>query len=158
LLTDMLKTCSSIKDVEARLGETDRDEGMILFVVDGRRDEFAVFECSSRRHVRRQSAQPWMVATNHACALEAPKPVGDSLTCHERMEEAANQLYQAATQPRLPTDLISMLADERVGQRGASLSTVYAAVACPTGGRVWFTFGGCPAASKGHWQEIDWFG
>jgi hypothetical protein len=65
----------------------------------------------------------------------APPPMGDSLTRHGRMEEAANRLYQEATPPRLPHDLISMLADERVERRGAALSTVYAAVACPHDGR-----------------------
>jgi hypothetical protein len=84
--------------------------------------------------------------------------MGDSLTRYQRMEEAASQLFQETTPPRLPHDLISMLADERVERRGSALSTVYAAVACPRDGRVWFTFGGCPAASKGHWQRIYWSG
>jgi hypothetical protein len=156
LLTDMLETCSSIADVEARLDEVDRDEGMTLFVVDGQRDEFAIFECSSSRYVRRRPTQQWMVATNHACVLDAPSPIGDSLTRQERMEEAATGLYQGTSRPQLPLDLIAMLADERVERRGAALSTVYAAVACPHDGRVWFTFEGWPAASKGNWQEIDW--
>jgi len=94
LLTDMLETCSSIPDVEARLDEVDRDEGMILFVVDGRRDEFAIFECASSRHVRRESTRQWTVATNHARALDAPKPTGDYAGRTLRMEEAANYIDQ----------------------------------------------------------------
>jgi hypothetical protein len=159
LLTDMLETCSSIADVEARLEEVDRDESMTLFVVDGRRDEFAIFECSSSRHVRRQPTAHWMVATNHGCVLDAPEAEGDSYARYSCMEAAANLLSRGgATRARLPADLISMLADEHVERRGAALSTVYAAVACPHDGRVWFTFGAYPAASQGHWQEINWSG
>lgn len=36
LLTDMLETCSTVAEVEARLDEVDRDDAMLLFAVDGK--------------------------------------------------------------------------------------------------------------------------
>jgi hypothetical protein len=156
LLTDMLETCSTILEVEGRLSDVDRDEGMILFAVDGKSDEFAIFECSSSRYVRRQQTAPWMVGTNHACVLAAPEPGGDSRARQLRLEAMAGELYDRQLQLRLPQDLISILADEGVERREASLSTVYSAVACPHDGRLWFTFGGYPAASQGRWEAVAW--
>jgi len=92
LLTDMLETCSTIGEVETRLDEVDRDEGMILFAVDGKSDEFAILECTSSGHARRAESAPWLVATNHASA--AVPSVGDenSRSRHERMEVMAVEL------------------------------------------------------------------
>lgn len=156
LLTDMLETCATITEVEARLAEVDRDEGMLLFAVDGKSEEFAVLECGCRRHIRRASNGTWIVGTNHACALDEPAPEGDSRSRHARMEELAGELYGRETQVTPPRDLITILADEGVERRGSRLSTVYATVACPGTGALWFTFGGCPAASRGRWRSIAW--
>jgi hypothetical protein len=156
LLTDMLETCSTILEVEDRLSAVDRDEGMILFAVDGKTDELAIFECTATRHMRRRTTGPFIAGTNHACVLPAPDPGGVSRSRQLRMEALAAGLYGREDRVRLPQDLISMLADEGVERRGASLATVYAAVACPAEGRLWFTFGGYPAASTGAWEPITW--
>ena len=158
LLTELLETCATIPEVEARLAEVDRDEGMILFVVDGKTDEFAVFECGSTSHARRTD-RPWLAATNHACRLGGgslgPEDA-DSVARQARLETMATALLDRAAGPRLPDDLVAMLADERVERRGGAFATAYSAVACPATGELWFTFGGVPAASRGDWQPIAW--
>ena len=51
---------------------------------------------------------------------------------------------------------IRILADEKIERREGEVVTVYANVACPSGGEIWHTFGGHPAASKGNWQRLEW--
>lgn len=156
LLTDMLETCSTIGDVEARLGEVDRDEGMLLFAVDGKSDEFAILECACRRVARRAPTGPWLVGTNHACALGRTAPADSSQSRHTRMEAMATDLYARESRVDLPADLIAILADDHVERRGQDFATVYANVGCPATGELWFTFGGHPAASRGEWLPIAW--
>ena len=156
LLTDMLETCSTIGEVEARLGEVDRDEGMMLFAVDGKSDEFAILECACSHHARRASTGPWLVGTNHACALSQPASGESSRSRYARMEAMATELYEREPRARLPGDLIAILADDGVERRGQDLSTVYANVGCPGTGELWFTFGGYPAASRGEWLPVAW--
>jgi hypothetical protein len=156
LLADMLETCASIGDVEARLDAIDRDEGMILFAVDGKREEFAILECSSTRRARRGSREPWLAATNHACALDGAEWDEGSSSRQARMEAMATALYARQPEISLPQDLIGIIADDRVERRGPRLTTVYSTVACPGTGRLWFTFGAFPAASRGAWEPVPW--
>lgn len=156
LLADMLETCTSIGDVEARLDEVDRDEGMILFAVDGKREEFALLECSSTRRTRRPAPGPWLAATNHACALDGVESDEGSRARQGRMEVMATELFAPGADASLPGDLVRMLADDDVERRGPRLTTVYSTVACPGAGRLWFTFGAFPAASRGDWQPVPW--
>ncbi len=156
LLTEMLETCATIGEVETRLGETDRDEGMLLFVIDGKSDEFAILECECSRHVRRSLAGPWLVGTNHACIVGDPVPDEGSRSRHDRMEALATELFGRERPASLPGDLVAILADGAVERRGPGITTVYAAVGCPGTGELWFTLGGAPAASRGAWQRLPW--
>ena len=156
LLIDMLETCSTIGEVEARLDEVDRDEGMMLFAIDGKSDEFAILECSCSRHARRTPTGPWLVGTNHACAWDQPASGESSRSRYARMEAMATELYEHEPRARLPGDLIAILADDGVERRGQDISTVYANVGCPGTGELWFTFGGYPAASRGEWLPVAW--
>lgn len=156
LLTEMLETCSTIGEVEARLGEVDRDEGMLLFVVDGKSDEFAILECASRRHVARPLADTFLVGTNHATVLDEPVPGGDLQSRHDRLETLTSPPSGHGAAIRPPQDLIRILADDAVERRGTDFATVYATVCCPATGSLWFTFGGHPAASSGNWRPVPW--
>jgi hypothetical protein len=156
LLTEMLETCSTIAEVEARLDEVDRDEGMLLVAVDGASDEVAILECGRSTHVRRPQDGAWLIATNHAVVLDERAPNGDSRSRQARMESLAGGLTGRQPGIRLPDDLIAILADDAVERRGMDFSTVYATVACPAEGSLWFTFGAVPAASLGDWQPVAW--
>jgi hypothetical protein len=154
LLTDMLETCATIAQVEARLEEVDRDDGMLLFAVEGKSEEFAILECRSSSHARRVPAGGWLAGTNHACELDEPGDHAGSKSRQARIEELVTSLR--GLEPRLPRDLIAILADDAVERRGNRFATVYAAVACPGTGQLWFTFGGTPAASRGRWLPLAW--
>jgi len=160
-LTEALERCRTIHDVEEYLNETDRDGGMLLFAVDGKSNEFALFDCLCSKHFRRDPSDGWIVGTNHYCACEDPT-LGDdegsrsTLNRYRRMEELIRTLIASSAAPVLPDDLVMILADDQVERRRREFSTVYANVACPGSGEMWYTFGGYPAASRGNWQRLEW--
>ena len=160
-LTEALEVCRTLGDVEAFLNENNRDGGMLLFAVDGKTNEFAVFECLCSKHFRRDSAEEWIVGTNHYCTCEDPT-LGDdegsvsTLNRFSRMKSLVQDLYTSQAPLSLPTDLIRILADGQIERRDKELMTAYANVACPNSGEIWYTFGGYPAASAGHWQRLEW--
>ena len=160
-LTEALELCHSISDVETLLNETDRDGCMLLFAVDGKTNEFALFDCMCSKYYRRDPSDGWIVGTNHYCAIE-DLTLGDdegsvgTLNRFSRMENLLNTLSVSQTLPNLPADLIRILADDKIERRDKQLITVYSNVACPSKGEIWYTFGGYPAASKGNWQRLEW--
>jgi hypothetical protein len=161
-LTEALELCNTISDVEALLNRTDRDGGMLLFAVDGKSNEFALFDCLCSKHYRRQASNGWIVGTNHCCACEDPNlsaadraPLG-TLSRFTQMEDLVHTLSASQTPLNLPTDLVQILADAAIERRDGQLLTVYSNVACPSTGEIWYTFGGYPAASRGHWQKLEW--
>ena len=158
-LTEALELCRTISDVEKMLAETDRDGGMLLFAVDGKNNEFALFDCLCSKHSRRKPSDGWIVGTNHYCAFEdltlndADKEPLGTLSRFRRME---NLMRALPASPNLPADLIQILADNQIERRDKDVITVYSNVACPNTSEIWYTFGGCPAASKGNWQKLEW--
>jgi len=158
-LTEALELCRTISDVEKMLTETDRDGGMLLFAVDGKSNEFVLFDCLCSKHSRRESSDGWIVGTNHYCAFEdltlsdADKEPLGTLSRFSHMENLMRALPDS---PNLPADLIRILADDRIERRDKDVVTVYSNVACPNTGEIWYTFGGHPAASNGDWQRLNW--
>ena len=160
-VTEALEVCRTLDDVEALLKEMDRDGGMMLFAVDGKTNDFAVFECLCSQHFRRDPAEGWIAGTNHYCTCE-DRTLGEdegsvsSLKRYRRMQRLMQDLLAAPEPPRLPDDLIRILADAEIERRGDALATAYANVVCPASGEMWYTFGGYPAASAGNWQRMAW--
>jgi hypothetical protein len=160
-LVEALERCRTIQEVENLLGEIDRDGGMLLFVVDGKSDDFALYECTCTRHYRRDPVEGWIVGTNHYCMIQDPAPPDDdptstTLSRFRRLEERLQTLMTAKEAVRLPDDLIHILADGGIERGEPEFGTVYAAVACPGAEAIWYTFGGYPAASQGNWQRLEW--
>ena len=161
-LTEALEVCRTISDVEALLNRTNRDGGMLLFAVDGKDNEFALFDCMCSEYYRRQPSNGWIVGTNHCCACEDltltdadNEPLG-TLSRFRQMEHLVQTLSASQTPPNLPADLIQVLADDAIERRDKRIITVYSNVACPSTGEIWYTFGGYPAASRGNWQKLEW--
>ena len=161
-LTEALELCHTISDVETLLDETDRDGGMLLFAVDGKNNEFALFDCMCSKYSRWESSNGWIVGTNHYCTFEdltlsdADKEPLGTLSRFSRMENLMQTLSASQTPPNLPADLIRILADDGIERRDKPVITVYSNVACPSTGEIWYTFGGYPAASQGDWQRLEW--
>jgi hypothetical protein len=178
-MREALELCSTLREVEAFTQRTDRDRGVMLFACDGKSGEAAIFECSRSGYAK---IDPWCVstqlghrfvcfATNH-CQHKHPKDVDDAgLPLPPRISPSNgtisryNRLRQVLTDAwpeDEPSDLMEVLADERIEMRttspGSSLRTIYSAVASP-GGRgsdpvVFFASGACPAASQGTWRAL----
>ncbi len=160
-LTEALELCRNLADVEAFLNATDRDGGMLLFAVDGKTNEAVLFDCLCSKHYRRELTNGWLVGTNHYCACKDETLPDDESSVStvdrfRRMEDLLQALSVARTPVNLPADLMHILADDRIERRESKLVTAYANVACPNTGEIWYTFGGYPAASQGHWQRLEW--
>jgi hypothetical protein len=160
-LPEALECCRSIGDVEQMLQEYDRDGGMLLFAVDGKTNEFALFDCLCSSYARREVTGSWIVGTNHFCTskdqalVEADGPT-HPLSTVSRFNRLEQLLQALPPSPQLPVDLISVLADDQIERRGPKVYTVYSNVSCLASGEIWYTFGGSPAASRGDWGLVPW--
>jgi hypothetical protein len=128
----------------------------MLFAIDGKTDEFAIFECSCRQYSKRTPLGEWLVGTNHYCSLPMDENSESSESRYERLEGLITTLVSYPDKVNIPADLIAILADPQVEAHEENFGTVCANLACPGTGQVWHTFGGFPAASKGDWHQIDW--
>ena len=158
LLAEALETCRTLREVEALLRGVDRHGGMMLFAVDGKTDDAAIYECTCTGFVRQVLGRRWIGGTNHYRLGASGKTDVGSRQRLERMEALLEALWAQERVPDLPKDLIGILADDGVEVRGVDHGTVYANVACPSERRSWATFGGYPAASAGVWREVTWPG
>ena len=102
-----LENCSNIQDIEQLLKEIVRDGGRNLFVIDGKENYAALFECTCNGFRERPIQGDYIAATNHYCTTE--------------------------------TD-----------------GTVYANIAEPSSGSIWFTHDAFPTASRGTWEKVEW--
>jgi len=161
LLVEALETCATLQDLEALLERTVRDEGMLLFAVDGKTDGYALYECTCCGFTKREPTQGWLVGTNHYCAHpKAPPPDRSgplsTVNCYERMETLVERLVSKQGLASPVEELVQILADDGIERRDGDLATAYSNVACPATGEIWYTFGGTPAASRGDWQKLEW--
>ena len=156
-IPEALETCRTISDVENLLNTVDRIGGMNLFVVDGKTNEFVVFECACSSYARRDPLHGRIVATNYSCST-SKRISGKAPSTSEHRFDRIETLLEREFPSHLPDDLIRILADTDVEQRreADNFWTVYANVACPNLGLTWFAYGGTPAASQGIWHKIDW--
>ena len=121
-LTEALELCSNIGDVETLLNKTDRDGGMLLFAVDGKTEEVALFDCLCSKHYRREPLDGWIVGTNHYCTCEdltlgADEGSASTLNRFCRMESLIRTLCASPTPHNLPANLIQILADDEIERR-----------------------------------------
>lgn len=159
LLSEMLETCRSLAEVEATLARGERTAGMMLFAVDGKDESFAVYERDRATYRQRQAENGWLAGTNNPAGATAGE--GDAyVTASRRRYERLAQLLPRAKASGQAGDVsgafVRPLADPEVEGRGTGSGTVYANVACPSAGVLWYTFGGYPAASRGNWQRVAW--
>jgi hypothetical protein len=157
-LVDALETCRTLADVESLLTITLRDGAMLLFAVDGKRNERALFECGYDTFRRREDSGAWLAGANHTGPTQDDDddPLS-SVRRHARIDVLIQALLPGLHRHSTPAaSLIPILADDGIERRGEDPVTVYATVACPATGMLWYTFGGYPAASSGRWEWLAW--
>jgi Acyl-coenzyme A:6-aminopenicillanic acid acyl-transferase len=156
-MREALETCATLADVEKLLRDTDRDRGVMLFAVDGKTNEAAVYECG-RSWFRRvdpervigSHAREALVATNHCrhqhvrreprepAAGDANARSAGTVSRRRRLEE----LVEHAFPEELPHDLCEILGDRLVEMRlPPYLKTIYSTVAVPSRDTIWFAAG-----------------
>ena len=159
-IVEALETCRTLQDVERLLLRQPRSGGMLLFALDGKTDEFALYECTCHGYFKRQPRDGWIAGANHYSTLgsdpgeEEDQPF--SSTRRLRRLEALAAGWDAQKERSPVAYLIQMLADDEIERRSGELQTAYSNVACPATGEIWYTFGGYPSASQGNWQKLDW--
>ena len=158
LLREALETCSSIADVKSMLSKENYDRCFVLFSVDGKTNDFSVFECSNFDFKEKELISNSVAATNHYCVLEPPKSVNyapstNSINRLSHMEKLLSEIkFQS-----LPEDIIKILSNPKIEQHNNNYSgTVYSNVACPSKNIIWYAFNGFPASSNSNWQKIGW--
>lgn len=160
-IVEALETCRTLQEVEALLAGSERDGGMLLFAVEGKTGAYALYECTCASFVKRRPAGAWLAGTNHyvthpqASAARNAGP-GSSVARYARLVTLIRQLLARDGAVCPFRDLATILADDGVEARTGETITVYANVACPATGELWYTLGGYPAASQGNWQRLPW--
>ncbi len=161
-MVEALETCRTLQDVEVLLRRVQRDDGMLLFAVDGKTDTYALYECSCTTVHKRETDRDWLVGTNHYVTHSQAPALDDTgsrstIRRYRRLSQLIEGLANAQRKATSPVnDLIPILADHGVEARTGDTVTVYANVACPRDQLLWYTFGGYPAASQGNWQRLAW--
>ncbi|TKJ46831.1 hypothetical protein CEE34_06830 [Candidatus Aerophobetes bacterium Ae_b3a] len=155
-LREALETCSSITDVADLLEDIERDGGMNLFVIDGKSNEFCIFECSCSSCKKRKPQYAHLSATNHYCASRIPDGFQNgSRSSLDRLQRTEELLKDKAFD-KLPENLIQILKDSKIEQSSKEAGTIYSNVACPGKELVWYAYGEFPAASRGTWHQLNW--
>jgi hypothetical protein len=161
LAREVLETCSSINEAERLLRAVDRTDSMAFYVVEGRTEHFALFECTQSTVARRDPVTGSLVAscsrdrsvrtlTARASTLAV---VGTNL---RRRMDRIHALWTRVEPQAMPVDLASMLADPGIEDVSIEGATLYANVACPGESRMWFASGAVPAASCAEWRPVPW--
>jgi len=149
-----LENCSTIGDVEKLLQATVRDCGMNLFAVDGKNNTCAVYECTCKSYLKRQSSRSYIAASNHYVATAVPSGFRNvepsSVIRQKRMEE----LLAGIKPGDLKSELIRILSDQKVEQNLGASGTVYTCLACPSKDLYWYACNGFPAASGADFEEV----
>jgi hypothetical protein len=151
-----LEECTSVREVEDFLSMCIRDTGMTLFAVDGKTNEYSVFECTCGSFIKRKIKSGYIVSTNHH--EEYSYPTGstysdeNSYSRYKRAEELLNENMKSD----VVTHFVNILSDPLIEQNETEKGTVYSAITCPFINKIWYSAGGYPSASNGGWEEIKW--
>lgn len=71
-----LETCSSVRELEDFLSSCIRDTGMTLFAIDGKTNDYSVYECTCNNFVKRKARTGFIVAANHHNEYSYPPVTG----------------------------------------------------------------------------------
>ncbi|TDP88950.1 acyl-CoA:6-aminopenicillanic acid acyl transferase [Halanaerobium saccharolyticum] len=151
-----LENCSSVEDVKQLLKSTVRDGGMNLFVIDGKNNQSAVFECSSKNYKERKIECSYLAGANHYAAAEVPADFNFNFDNSIKRQNRVEKLLLEQKDSISTRNMIDILADSKVEQNNNLSGTVYSNIACPAENLIYFAYDGYPAASRSKWQKIEW--
>ena len=150
-----LESCRSIKDVESMLKLIPRDGGINLFVVDGKNNTFAVYECTCNQYTKRDAPCSYIAGANHYCITSVPQGYDyDSTESQIRQKTVEEMLAEMTDTDFTFNDMQNILSC--VEQNKGFHGTVYANISCPAKDKIYYACNDFPAASKGLWEELKW--
>ena len=158
LAREALETCGSLDDVDQLLRSCDRTDGMAFYVVDGKTEQFALFECTCATVTRREPMGSIIASCTRDLDLRTLSISGNAIlgTNLRRRMDRLRDLWATGDYEDAPRQLMRMLADSQIEDVGNDSGTLYSNVACPSRGTSWFAAGDVPAASRCEWQSIAW--
>mgnify|MGYP000043472921 CR=1 FL=1 len=151
-----LENCKSINDVEMMLEDTVRDSGMNLFIIDGKNNEAAVFECTCRNYKKRLIEDFYIAGANHYCALQTPKEFNFDFSNSINRQTRTEKLLLENKEKMSFEIMMDILADSKIEQNNNLSGTIYSNIACPSKDLIWFAYNGFPAASESDWKKVVW--
>lgn len=151
-----LESCSSVEDVKQLLKNTVRDGGMNLFVVDGKNNKSAVFECSSKNYKERKIEASYLAGANNYSAAKVPADFNFDFDNSIKRQNRVEKLLLEQKDRISIKNMIDILADSEVEQNNNLSGTVYSNIACPAENLIYFAYDGYPAASRSKWQKVEW--
>jgi hypothetical protein len=158
-----LESCRNLTELESMLRHIPRDGGMNLFAVDGKDNSCAVYECICNGYIKREVDYRYTVAANHFNITSVPADFNHDFSNSRGRQKAAenilsdiNDISGRDSTDFIVKDLISVLSNPDVEQNNGLRGTVYANIACPFTGELYYACDDFPAASKGQWECIDW--
>ena len=149
-----LENCANIGDVEKLLQATVRDGGMNLFAVDGKNNACAVFECTCKGYVKRQSGKSFIAGSNHYVATQVPRGFKNGDPASKSRQKRMEDLLAAMRVENPRRDYIRILADPGVEQNLGDSGTVYSVISCPYRDLYYYACNGFPAASGAAFEEV----
>jgi hypothetical protein len=160
-IVDALEVCRSLQDLETLLEDSQLNNAMLLFAVEGKSNTFAIYECDRKNVTKYEPAMDWIAGANHYCGLpDVPLPVDKNFMSSKRRYHRISKLVENLCSIHTPenpvTALMKVLSDDEIEARDNDLATAYSCIACPAALETWYTFGGYPAASHGNWQKFRW--
>lgn len=151
-----LESCRTLKEIDALLKSTTLDDGMNLFAVDGKTNEFAVYECNSRSYLKREVSGNFIAGANHHCCTAIPGNIRFNSKNSMSRQETMEFLLSECKFNNLPDDFVRILSHPNVEQNNEFSGTVYSNVCCPGKGEIWYACGEFPSASRGTWGKVEW--
>lgn len=160
-LVEALETCRTLADLEKTLAGIQRGAAMLLFAVDGKNQQAALYECTCREARKIPLENEPLLGTNHFRYLPGNPGISNlpprgSRKRLDRLQFLVEKQVGAVEKIPLHQKLIRILSDDEIEARQGESVTAYANAACPGRGEIWYTFGGAPAASRGNWDRLYW--
>ena len=152
-----LESCRNLRDLESMLKYIPRDGGMNLFFIDGKDNTCAIYECTCNSYIKREVDSQYCVGANHFNITSVPADYNYNFSDSCRRQKAAEDILKSIENTGFTVkDLINVLSNPNVEQDKGLSGTVYANVACPATGELYYACNGFPAASKSQWELINW--
>lgn len=149
-----LHKCRNLADLEHLLQSAARDCGMNLFAVDGKNRNYALYECTCKGAVKKQTGKRFIAATNNYADTKLPRGFAlDDMDSRKRLKRLEYLLETREISDPFH-DFTAILADPEVERDIGYAGTVYACLSNSAREMHYLACNGFPAASQARFEEV----